>query len=70
MIDYTINVDRNAELPTPSEKKESFLEFLKKKEEFAKNKKSFVIFTGWMHDQEYQNKLTQTNVIKYKSVIK
>ena len=46
------------------------LRIFEKKEEFAKNKKSFVIFTGRMHDQEYQNKTNTNNVIKYKSVIK
>jgi len=58
------------ELATPSENKGVFLRIFEKKEEFAKNKKSFVIFTGRMHDQEYQNKTNTNNVIKYKSVIK
>ena len=57
------------ELPTPSEKRGVFLRIFEKKRSLQKNK-SFVILTGQMHDQEYQNKTNTNNVIKYKSVIK
>ena len=37
----------NPELPTPNENKEEYFgEFFEKKEEFAKNKRSFIILTG------------------------
>ena len=43
---------QTAELP--SGKKGVFLRIFEKKEEFAKNKKSLVILTGRMPEQEYQ----------------